>query len=116
MDGLATKAIVSIQSIGPMTDCVPNAMRSQRRTLMAKIAITIESDDRMILKIERFLAWLHLNTRWGHSGTVAMDCDGDGSDWVTVVGIDSDKHKDYVDRLSGRSPKTKSVEYINAEP
>lgn len=61
-------------------------------------------------KIERFLAWLHWNTRWGHSATIAIDCDGDGSDSVTVEGVDLEKHKEYVGHIR---EKEKEVEYIH---
>lgn len=69
----------------------------------------------MILKIERFLSWLHLNTRWGHSGTVAMDCDGDGHDFVTIEGIDINKYKKYIEKLGNKSPVPKRVEWIGSE-
>ena len=81
---------------------------------MRKIAVSIEANDHTMLKIERWLAWLHLNTRWGHSGTVAMDCDGDGADRVSVDGIDIYAHRDFVDNLSNISPKPKEVEYIHS--
>ncbi len=46
---------------------------------------TINANPDMMLKIERFLAWLHYNSAWGHSATIAIDSDGDGSDEVTVI-------------------------------
>ena len=76
------------------------------------ITVTIESDVDMIWKIERWLAWLHFNSHWGHSATVAMDMDGDGSDRVNVTGIDLNVHREGIDKLGGRIGKMKEVEYI----
>jgi hypothetical protein len=75
---------------------------------------TITTDPQMMLKIERFLAWLHFNSMWGHSATVAMDCDGDGEDDVTVEGEGIEAQRAYVDNLSRKVGKTKQVEYISA--
>jgi hypothetical protein len=75
---------------------------------------TITTDPDMMLKITRFLACLHFNSRWGHSSTLAMDCDGDGNDDVTVEGDGIEVQRAYVDNLSRKVGKTKQVEYINA--
>lgn len=74
----------------------------------------ITTDKCMMQKIERFLAWLHWNTRWGHSATIAIDCDGDGDNDVTVEiqGGDIADHKSYVDRIP---EKKKSVEWITCD-
>ena len=79
---------------------------------MEKITVTIETDPVMMEKIKRFLAWLYLNSHWGHSGTVALSCDGDGADKVIVSGFDCEELRDYINKLSR---KTMKVEYINAE-
>ena len=39
-------------------------------------------------KFERFLALLHYNSSFGHSGIFAMPFDGDGSDVFKVKGLD----------------------------
>ncbi|HND47903.1 MAG TPA: hypothetical protein PLL95_05040 [Anaerolineales bacterium] len=79
---------------------------------------TITATPQMMLKIERFLAWMHFNTAWGHSATIALDCDGDGSDKVSVVennvgiGILTEtiqSHREYVYHMKS---KNKSVEWI----
>lgn len=80
---------------------------------------TITANPEMMLKIERFLAWLHYNSAWGHSATIAIDCDGDGSDTVTVTenqtGLGDtghlEKHRDYVGHVR---EKNKSVEWITS--
>lgn len=81
---------------------------------------TITANPEMMLKIERFLAWLHFNTAWGHSATIAIDCDGDGSDEVTVTenqtGLGDighlEEHRHYAGHLR---EKTKSVEWIGSD-
>lgn len=75
---------------------------------------TISANPDMMLKIERFLAWLHFNTAWGHSATIAIDCDGDGSDAVTVADGDfsMSNHREYVKKVK---EKTKSVEWISCD-
>ena len=79
---------------------------------------TITATPQMMLKIERFLAWMHFNTAWGHSATIALDCAGDGSDKVSVVennvgiGILTEtiqSHREYVYHMKS---KNKSVEWI----
>jgi hypothetical protein len=82
---------------------------------MKSITVTIQSDEDMILKVERFLALLHFSSAWGHTCTAAMDIDGDGSNRLTVTGIDLDAHRTYVDKVA-RRPKTKSVDYVSAAP
>lgn len=74
---------------------------------------TITANKDMMLKIERFLAWLHFNTAWGHSATIAIDCDGDGSDKVEVSDTDfsMSDHREYVKNVR---EKTKSVEWISS--
>lgn len=81
---------------------------------MKSITVTITSDEDMILKVERFLALLHLSSVWGHTCTAAMDIDGDGSDRLKVEGIDVSAHAKYIEKVT-RRPKTKSVDYVSAE-
>lgn len=45
---------------------------------------TITTSPDVQKRIEKFLALLHWNSRYGHSGTFAMPLDGDGQDTVTV--------------------------------
>lgn len=45
---------------------------------------TITTSPGIMRRIERFLALLHHNSRFGHSATFAMPLDGDGEDKVTV--------------------------------
>ena len=81
---------------------------------------TITANPDMMLKIERLLAWLHYNSAWGHSATIAIDCDGDGSDEVTVrenqTGLgdieDLERHREYVKNVR---EKKKDVEWISCD-
>lgn len=80
---------------------------------------TITANQDMMKKIERVLCWLHLNTSWGHSATVAFDCDGDGSDYVRVdnsleSGVEG--HYEYIKELGRHAPKEKRVEWIGLQP
>lgn len=45
---------------------------------------TITASPGVMRRIERFLALLHHNSRFGHSATFGMPLDGDGEDKVTV--------------------------------
>jgi len=53
---------------------------------MSKISrtFTIETSPAVMERIERFLALLHHNSNFGHSGLFAMPLDGDGDDKVSV--------------------------------
>jgi len=81
---------------------------------MKKITVTIESDESVILRVERFLSWLHFCSHWGHSGIVAMPCDGDGCEKVTVTGIDVEGHRKTIQVLSSSHPKKMLVECVNS--
>jgi hypothetical protein len=50
--------------------------------------ITITTDSTMMKRIERFLALLHYNSCFGHSGLFGMYLDGDGWEKVKVEGLD----------------------------
>ena len=50
-----------------------------------KKTFEIETSQSVMERIERFLALLHYNSCFGHSGLFAMALDGDGSDKVTVI-------------------------------
>ena len=51
-------------------------------------------------RIERFFAFLHFNSRFGHSGLFAMPLDGDGDGEVTIDGLN--KNLSYeVDLIAG---------------
>ena len=68
-----------------------------------QLTVTIvASDPEVMLKIRRWLSWMHYNTAWGHSGTVAMDLDGDGSDRVRVEGMDHEPQRAFVERVFGK--------------
>lgn len=82
---------------------------------MKQITVTITSSESVILRVERFLALLHLSSAWGHTCTAAMDIDGDGSEKVVVSGIDISSHKTYLEKVT-RRPRTKSVEWVTSEP
>lgn len=45
----------------------------------------IETSEEVMRRIERFLALLHHNSNWGHSGIFAMNLDGDGDDHVKIT-------------------------------
>jgi len=78
-----------------------------------KKVIEIETDEQTMLKIDRFLSWLHLNGNWGHSGSPCIDFDGDGPDGFKIIsGIDYKKHAKYISKLRGRE---KRVEYIGCD-
>ncbi len=49
-----------------------------------KKTFEIETSAEVMERIERFLALLHHNSGFGHSGLFAMPLDGDGADKVTV--------------------------------
>lgn len=49
-----------------------------------KKSFEIETSPDVMKRIERFLALLHHNSSFGHSGLFAMPLDGDGCDKVTV--------------------------------
>lgn len=48
----------------------------------------ITASPTIMKRIERFLALLHFNSSFGHSGLFAMALDGDGNEKVSVDGID----------------------------
>lgn len=50
---------------------------------------TITASPDLIRRVERFLALLHFNSRFGHSGIFGMELDGDGHEKVTVEPIDA---------------------------
>lgn len=81
---------------------------------MKQITVTITSSESVILRIERFLALLHLSSAWGHTCTAAMDIDGDGSEKVVVSGIDISAHARYIEAIT-RRPRTKSVDWVASE-
>ena len=75
--------------------------------------ITIRTDEKTMLKIDRFLSWLHVNGNWGHSWSPCIDFDGDGSDNFEIVsGINCSEHAKYIENLRA---KTKQVEYISCD-
>lgn len=78
-----------------------------------QITVTITGSPNVILRIERFLALLHLSSIWGHSCTAAMDLDGDGSEKVRVSGIDVKAHSGYIEHVT-RRPRTKSVDWVGS--
>lgn len=82
---------------------------------LKQIKVTITASPSVILRIERFLALLHLSSIWGHSCTAAMDIDGDGSEGVHVSGIDVKSHEGYIEHVM-RRPRTKSVDWVNEQP
>lgn len=82
---------------------------------LKQITVTITASPSVILRIERFLALLHLSSVWGHSCTAAMDIDGDGSEKVHVSGIDVQSHAGYIEHVI-RRPRTKSVDWVNSQP
>ena len=49
---------------------------------------TITASAVLLRRIERFLALLHYNSGFGHSGLFAMPLDGDGNEKVKVDGLD----------------------------
>lgn len=68
-------------------------------------------------RIERLLSWFSLNGSWGHSGTVAMGFDGDGSDRLDIVsGFTPGDHKEEVESLNNKSPVEMLVEYVGDNP
>lgn len=76
---------------------------------------TITANRDMMMKIERFLAWLHFNTKWGHSATIAIDCDGDGDDSVDIQEDETfsiQEHREYVKNIRA---KKKDVEWITCD-
>ena len=50
-----------------------------------KKTFEIETSPSVMERIERFLALLHHNSNFGHSGLFAMHLDGDGQDKVVVT-------------------------------
>ncbi len=48
----------------------------------------ITASSLLIKRIERFLAFLHFNSHFGHSGLFAMSLDGDGCEKVEIKGLD----------------------------
>jgi len=55
----------------------------------------ITSNPAIMARIERFLALLHYNSRFGHSGIFAMALDGDGGgEKITVEDIDAKLSKE----------------------
>ncbi len=59
-------------------------MREQTETK----TFTITASPILLRRIERFLALLHFNSGFGHSGIFAMSLDGDGNEKVKVADID----------------------------
>lgn len=49
-----------------------------------KRTFTIETTPLLMRRFERFLAMLHHNSAWGHSGLFAMPLDGDGVEKIKV--------------------------------
>lgn len=82
--------------------------------LYEQINVTIRGDEESMLRLKRLLAWLHWNSRWGHSGTVAMSLDGDGWDKIEIDGIDLTPYKSYVDKRMVHE-KQMRVEYASSE-
>lgn len=54
----------------------------------------ITTSPNLMKRLERFLALLHFNGKFGHSGLFGMSLDGDGSEDITVNDIDPDLSKD----------------------
>ena len=50
-----------------------------------KKTFEVETSPSVMRRFERFLALLHHNSNFGHSGTFAMPLDGDGSDKVKIT-------------------------------
>lgn len=82
--------------------------------LHEQINVTIRGDAESMLRLKRLLAWLDYNSKWGHSGTVAMSLDGDGWDKIEVDGIDLSPHKEYVGKRMIHE-KQMRVEYASSE-
>jgi hypothetical protein len=51
------------------------------------------SSDEVMKRFERFLALLHFNSGFGHSGTFGMPLDGDGSEKISVDELKAKYHK-----------------------
>ena len=60
---------------------------------------TIKTSPEVMRRFERFLALLHFNSCFGHSGTFAMPLDGDGGDKVIIS--PKPKYSREVDLVSG---------------
>ena len=60
----------------------------------------ITTSPSVMKRLERFLALLHFNSGFGHSGTFAMALDGDGQENVQVKGIDNNLSYE-VDAIGG---------------
>ena len=72
----------------------------------------ITADLKMLKKIDRLMSWLYFSSHWGHSGTVAIDLDGDGSEKVDVVGVNHGENRDYCKKITGTVSTTKRVVWI----
>ncbi len=60
----------------------------------------ITASPKLMKRIERFLAFLHFNSQFGHSGLFAMSLDGDGPENVVIKGLE--KNLGYeVDAIGG---------------
>lgn len=46
---------------------------------------TVTTSPELMARLERFLALLHFNSNFGHSGMFAMPLDGDGSEKIRVA-------------------------------
>ena len=84
---------------------------------VSKVEVTFEGPEAKDRKrqLETLLSWMHFNTRWGHSGVVAMGVDGDGQDMITVEGLDLDSYKEAVKAINHREVNT-SVEMVKSLP
>lgn len=79
------------------------------------LTLTIEATTDVMLRFKRLLAWLHFNSGWGHSGTVAMSLDGDGWDKLRIIsGYNPQEHSEYVSHKMIRD-KNMRVEYASSE-
>ena len=67
-----------------------------------ELTITVRSSTPEVL--ERFKALMTLLDRsgnWGHSGTFGMALDGDGSEQLSIEGVDHDEYRRGVNAVNG---------------
>ena len=74
---------------------------------------TIVADEETLLMFERLMAWLHWNSRWGHSGKVGMPHDGDGDSRFTVSEEVADKHREYVKGMDSQAGRDVEIVYAD---
>lgn len=88
---------------------------AEKEAVVKSYTLTITGPERegIARRIDRFMAWLHTASSWGHSGIVAMSLDGDGWEKVKVDGIGSGS-VEYIRWRRGRSQMMR-VEYLSQE-